>query len=103
MPIDTGPLIPIERFPYVITCPKERTSNHFSQKPRSTSSSELFLLKTDSYRSCKELKPSSVRSRDFTNISRSEEHTSELQSRFDLVCRLLLEKKKNNLYMNDKV
>src|SRR5207249_11630003 len=28
--------------------------------------------------------------------SRSEEHTSELQSRFDLVCRLLLEKKKHN-------
>src|SRR5699024_8733195 len=27
-------------------------------------------------------------------LSRSEEHTSELQSRFDLVCRLLLEKKK---------
>src|SRR5699024_12804989 len=27
---------------------------------------------------------------------RSEEHTSELQSRFDLVCRLLLEKKNNN-------
>src|SRR5207249_7851269 len=27
-------------------------------------------------------------------IHRSEEHTSELQSRFDLVCRLLLEKKK---------
>src|SRR5438067_7597628 len=29
-------------------------------------------------------------------VDRSEEHTSELQSRFDLVCRLLLEKKKNN-------
>src|SRR5699024_12839814 len=28
------------------------------------------------------------------NRGRSEEHTSELQSRFDLVCRLLLEKKK---------
>src|SRR5437868_9769031 len=28
------------------------------------------------------------------NEMRSEEHTSELQSRFDLVCRLLLEKKK---------
>src|SRR5438105_9446345 len=27
---------------------------------------------------------------------RSEEHTSELQSRVDLVCRLLLEKKKND-------
>src|SRR5207249_8678534 len=28
--------------------------------------------------------------------ARSEEHTSELQSRFDLVCRLLLEKKKKH-------
>src|SRR5690349_22280541 len=32
---------------------------------------------------------------------RSEEHTSELQSRRDLVCRLLLEKKKN-LKCNDR-
>src|SRR5438067_6814889 len=30
-------------------------------------------------------------------IDRSEEHTSELQSRFDLVCRLLLEKKKKKI------
>src|SRR5204863_1421529 len=29
--------------------------------------------------------------------TRSEEHTSELQSRRDLVCRLLLEKKKNSV------
>src|SRR2546429_6957966 len=29
--------------------------------------------------------------------SRSEEHTSELQSRLHLVCRLLLEKKKNSV------
>src|SRR5207249_10956904 len=29
--------------------------------------------------------------------ARSEEHTSELQSRFDLVCRLLLEKKKTTI------
>src|SRR2546429_4363054 len=29
---------------------------------------------------------------------RSEEHTSELQSRLHLVCRLLLEKKKKNLH-----
>src|SRR5699024_11309637 len=29
-----------------------------------------------------------------SSSSRSEEHTSELQSRFELVCRLLLEKKK---------
>src|SRR5438067_10037620 len=30
------------------------------------------------------------------DLARSEEHTSELQSRFDLVCRLLLEKKNKN-------
>src|SRR2546430_12166945 len=29
------------------------------------------------------------------NLERSEEHTSELQSQSNLVCRLLLEKKKN--------
>src|SRR2546427_13176335 len=33
---------------------------------------------------------------DRTNVTRSEEHTSELQSQSNLVCRLLLEKKKNN-------
>src|SRR5699024_12630298 len=36
--------------------------------------------------------------RDFF-IRRSEEYTSELQSRFDLVCRLLLEINKNNFFM----
>src|SRR3712207_7899673 len=35
-----------------------------------------------------------------TSIPRSEEHTSELQSRQYLVCRLLLEKKKNNRYLH---
>src|SRR5438067_3428752 len=41
----------------------------------------------------------------FRRSVRSEEHTSELQSRFDLVCRLLLEKKKkkkNKKYRNHK-
>src|SRR5438034_5748342 len=33
---------------------------------------------------------------DATHVRRSEEHTSELQSHSDLVCRLLLEKKKKN-------
>src|SRR2546427_8191045 len=31
-------------------------------------------------------------------VDRSEEHTSELQSQSNLVCRLLLEKKKKNAY-----
>src|SRR5207249_9059675 len=35
-----------------------------------------------------------ARRREQQHALRSEEHTSELQSRFDLVCRLLLEKKK---------
>src|SRR5438876_6437772 len=34
--------------------------------------------------------------------SRSEEHTSELQSPVHLVCRLLLEKKKQNIIINNK-
>src|SRR2546430_12650352 len=33
-------------------------------------------------------------------LTRSEEHTSELQSQSNLVCRLLLEKKNNNSYIN---
>src|SRR5438105_12176260 len=36
-------------------------------------------------------------------VSRSEEHTSELQSRVDLVCRLLLEKKKKNSRTHSKL
>src|SRR5699024_11711795 len=32
------------------------------------------------------------------HTTRSEEHTSELQSRFELVCRLLLEKKKDTTH-----
>src|SRR5699024_12536119 len=38
--------------------------------------------------------PSRCSCRTAPPTGRSEEHTSELQSRFDLVCRLLLEKKK---------
>src|SRR3989442_11603272 len=36
---------------------------------------------------------------EFSECERSEEHTSELQSRPHLVCRLLLEKKKNDFYV----
>src|SRR5437868_10293509 len=37
------------------------------------------------------------------STTRSEEHTSELQSRFDLVCRLLLEKKKTSSSQQDSL
>src|SRR5256884_6235865 len=45
-----------------------------------------------------EVKVSGLRGRGGAGFptGRSEEHTSELQSRLHLVCRLLLEKKKNN-------
>src|SRR5699024_11583138 len=43
-----------------------------------------------------ELKAISDSAKSLPSFIRSEEHTSELQSRFDLVCRLLLEKKKKN-------
>src|SRR5256886_3693921 len=39
----------------------------------------------------------SARKRLLCQLSRSEEHTSELQSQSNLVCRLLLEKKKNTI------
>src|SRR5207247_3070958 len=42
-----------------------------------------------------------LRGRRHTHRLRSEEHTSELQSRVDLVCRLLLEKKKKKIKQNN--
>src|SRR5690606_40927738 len=41
--------------------------------------------------------PNSRKLAEVTNLPRSEEHTSELQSRENLVCRLLLEKKNINI------
>src|SRR2546427_6130780 len=41
--------------------------------------------------------------RQHTDVVRSEEHTSELQSQSNLVCRLLLEKKKNKITLNCKI
>src|SRR3712207_7537980 len=43
----------------------------------------------------KEIETGDLRVTDWSEFNRSEEHTSELQSRQYLVCRLLLEKKKN--------
>src|SRR5438270_11687409 len=41
--------------------------------------------------------PAATRARNGFQRMRSEEHTSELQSQSNLVCRLLLEKKKNHI------
>src|SRR5438105_12306308 len=58
-------------------------------------------------RSCSRLNSSGVTAvrggpGQFAAPPRSEEHTSELQSRVDLVCRLLLEKKKNKIEKKKK-
>src|SRR5690349_24005254 len=74
----------------------------FRRPPRSTLFPYTTLFRSDSARSNRS--PSCTPSARMANNrlcmdsrSRSEEHTSELQSRRDLVCRLLLEKKKNKL------
>src|SRR5260370_21214363 len=43
------------------------------------------------------------RSSAIASAARSEEHTSELQSHLNLVCRLLLEKKKKNIQRRTKI
>src|SRR2546422_8093206 len=48
---------------------------------------------------CGELRRRRRRNTSTSIASRSEEHTSELQSRLHLVCRLLLEKKKTNTHL----
>src|SRR5271167_5215017 len=64
-----------------------------------TATTEIYTLSLHdalpiSRRGCGATLPPRWRCRRRARRRRSEEHTSELQSRFDLVCRLLLEKKK---------
>src|SRR5438034_4651164 len=61
---------------------------------------DVFRSRSASHRASRAARPGPVlrrrtSSRPGASGSRSEEHTSELQSHSDLVCRLLLEKKKN--------
>src|SRR5438309_4635877 len=71
--------------------------------PRSTLFPYTTLFRSQCTRDCEERQPCAVedehrrlesRGRRVREKYRSEEHTSELQSQFHLVCRLLLEKKK---------
>src|SRR2546428_4981659 len=72
--------------------------------PRSTLFPYTTLFRSSSFPRARSpprrpLEPRRGRSRWSPGTSRrSEEHTSELQSRSDLVCRLLLEKKKTHIY-----
>src|SRR5947209_14538436 len=68
--------------------------------PRSTLFPYTTLFRSHSRRAIPRRRTSSIAwsraSTKMSNKQRSEEHTSELQSRQYLVCRLLLEKKKNS-------
>src|SRR5690606_40436195 len=66
-------------------------ANTDAEKVTSAAASGRVLLEAIK----RDLKPRDIITRDaIANAVRSEEHTSELQSRENLVCRLLLEKKK---------
>src|SRR6266540_3208469 len=69
--------------------PTTRSRCSADRSPTRTASISLPLVE----------RPSRIRAAGSGPIRRSEEHTSELQSHHDLVCRLLLEKKKKNIYL----
>src|SRR5699024_11311401 len=58
---------------------------------------KMFEKHKEIYQAFKTGQASSLKTVNQSPTIRSEEHTSELQSRFDLVCLLLLEKNKQNL------
>src|SRR2546422_4655956 len=69
--------------------------------PRSTLFPYTTLFRSDEFQDLNPaqyeiLKRLAAPHRNFFAVGRSEEHTSELQSRLHLVCRLLLEKKKSS-------
>src|SRR5438105_14757001 len=74
--------------------------------PRSTLFPYTTLFRSPTPQRMKYFQPASrlaaVRYSVTSNTVRSEEHTSELQSRVDLVCRLLLEKKKKKKQEKNK-
>src|SRR5690554_7770987 len=69
-------------------------SNDYSQKPQTSTPVAVDSNTVDTV--FDDIPDTSDAHNAQPNVSRSEEHTSELQSRPHLVCRLLLEKKKKN-------
>src|SRR5947207_9343909 len=80
-------------FPYT-TLFRSRARAQLEQGPLPHARGNEALTMHRLARSCRQTQGLFVR---FVILRRSEEHTSELQSHSDLVCRLLLEKKKKQL------
>src|SRR5699024_12421944 len=74
---------------------EEIIKNAVKNKKQSYNQPTSKKAKIASIRDNKDVEKQLNRESEKFDLSRSEEHTSELQSRFDLVCRLLLEKKNN--------
>src|SRR5207249_8033596 len=91
-PLSLHDALPIYRLGLNLEYAAGRFQAHDDVLQRRTTVLRLFNFKSSacSSESGKAFGPSE---RAAAGLSRSEEHTSELQSRFDLVCRLLLEKK----------
>src|SRR5687767_15762132 len=85
-------------FPYTTLFRSESTA-----RGHNVPSEEFDTLpKARSFQSLAVTAPS-VNEGDGERLERSEEHTSELQSLADLVCRLLLVKKKNKLFRDSHI
>src|SRR3989442_4098125 len=81
-------------FPYT-TLFRSPPATTLRSPPRSSASAAKRCLKSEKNTACnKSRKSKSKAPFSASSVFRSEEHTSELQSRPHLVCRLLLEKKK---------
>src|SRR5688572_31791286 len=78
-------------FPYTTLFRSSGAARRRSARP--TGSTDCSHSTTDRCRTCPRVTP---------RTSRSEEHTSELQSQSNLVCRLLLEKKKEKQKSHDR-
>src|SRR5207302_7658646 len=109
LPIHSNPPTPLPLFffhcspphPHLPPFPTRRSSD-LSSASSTSRPPGLCLASSASPRTrcsdARRLLPASVRmSVPVGKSNRSEEHTSELQSRENLVCRLLLEKKKQNM------
>src|SRR5699024_12186176 len=81
-------------FPWISTNIVQKLTNepYFGQPYRMFNAGKMRIAVLGAYGGYKEEKTKQISMVNL--VTRSEEHTSELQSRFDLVCRLLLEKKR---------
>src|SRR5690625_6288965 len=81
-------------FSFMIRRPPSSTLFPYTTLFRSRAPASMDMLQIVIRASMESLRIASPR---YSSTYRSEEHTSELQSRGHLVCRLLLEKKKNHV------